>query len=472
MERSLLTKSRLPAALLGLLSIGIACACGSEDDPAGPEPSPAVDGGGAIDGAAPGTDGGATDADVPIDGVRLTVTRAGAPLAEAPVFFHDAAGKIVHQAVTDATGRVVHKVQPGAQLTAVLRDAANPEYEILTWVGVENGDDIVFDDPWRWFRPKTDLLVQAPAAAAGSKFKARAGDDCEGDLTPGGGAAELSVYSSCQVGGKTAVFALGESPETFTFKKAIALASQKDPIVLPAWSTAPGSLSISASSAPADPTFTGTFYEATDGLPFGRSYSQLDGTPATVAVHAGFADALQADAWRSVDAAAGVRRDRFSAKRVAAGATAIALDFEPPFPVAENAVLDKSTLIRPALSWGGAAIPASAKGGVVRMNATVNVGGGGTARWQWSFFVAPSVTSVRAPEMPAASAWLPTADWKPTAVAVAFFTSDLVADYAAFRRNPRPFAFGPRHASAPDTKLPLLPAEGVLRGSVVTLLDP
>lgn len=113
---------------------------------------------------------------------------------------------------------------------------------------------------------------------------------------------------------------------------------------------------------------------------------------------------------------------------------------EYPLPTIDSATRVATTFRRPQIDWttvaGGSL--ASADGGAV----SVHWSEAGTGDYGWMIVVAPGTTTVTAPALPTAfDAWAPHGAVGPATASmfldpeVTFVASDVIAGYAAFRRD-------------------------------------
>ena len=104
---------------------------------------------------APPSDGELPDAPDPLAPARITITRAGAPVEGAAVYFQNADSTLVAKVLTDADGVAEATVMPGAFVTTVnpFLNTAPPSGartdEIRTFGGVQPGDQLKLNETMR-----------------------------------------------------------------------------------------------------------------------------------------------------------------------------------------------------------------------------------------------------------------------------------------------------------------------------------
>jgi hypothetical protein len=151
-------KAALVLGPLGLLFAGSIFAC-ENDGNVGGGPDLSLDGGAPsfdagqqppIDGSVPDV---APDAPPGPPSVTVTVTDRNGPKGNVRVVFHDAAGAVLETKLTGADGKASSAGALPAMASALL--GSGYDRHIVTWTGVENGDDLAVKD----VEPENDETV-------------------------------------------------------------------------------------------------------------------------------------------------------------------------------------------------------------------------------------------------------------------------------------------------------------------------
>jgi hypothetical protein len=132
------------------------------------------------------------------DVIVHTVDWYGRPLADVPVFVHDAAGALVDETVSDGNGKVSLPVPAGGSVTAREAKPSGPSPvlsgEWVTVLGVELGDELELQfrpRDWPAAPPARELQVTVPPMPpAGGSFTAS---------TPCGGSTDFGYHTSTLV---------------------------------------------------------------------------------------------------------------------------------------------------------------------------------------------------------------------------------------------------------------------------------
>lgn len=387
---------------------------------------------GAFDASTPEYDAGQPATDTgpqPAPGVTVTVATRKGPKAGATVVFHDASGAVIEAKQTGPDGKATSSASPlPAMATAVVTDR-----ELLTWTGVQAGDvlPVLAEDN----APIGTYDVTLPGlsdAGVVQSYLARVGR-CEGS---GNGTAPIPVLVEeyCRGTGAVLVHALDDAsePVAFSSKKSVAGAADGGTTAIAtAAYVAPVDVTTSVANAPS-PYGSFKLTQVASGTPFTEQHF-FEGSSSTFKVAAGFAEALNAVVTIS---GSDPGAQRAVGKRLAP-AGSVALDFASALPELAEATItnDAQTPRRPTIAWKGATT--AAKGGVARF---VFFPPASESPTRWTIVVAPGATTVQAPALPAGTlaAALPADDagaaaWQDDPEIV-FADSDLLADYAAFRK--------------------------------------
>ncbi len=405
----------------------MALACGDDDehgattsidpDASSPDGSPAVpsaDGSDGSDGDDAGTDAG-------LRSVTITVLDARGPKPDIRVVFHDATGAVLETKLTGADG----KASSTGPLPAMASAALSAGSHIVTFVGVESGDDLVVRDPEPidLAKPLGRYAVKVPTPFSGATQYVFLAGGCQTavETSP---SADVAFYPFCIREPATVLVRAdqGYYPQAYAFKKG-------NPVL-----TDGGTLEVTTGAWANWKRFefahrmgegsSRQLLEIADGHGYQSVKSTLESPDlAAYSLIEGFADELQATAW--------VPR-RMLIKRFA---PTDRVEFDPADlpPLFSDPSFDASDPTRPRVAW--ASDTTNTDGGYVYLTF-----GPETAprKYRWTFIVPPGTASVVAPALPSELA----APWSDDAGAVAyrppqilFLEGDVIPSYADFRRR-------------------------------------
>ena len=416
----------LGPAALALLPL---TAC-ENDPPDGGGPNPAMDGSVATFDATPSNfDASTPDAPAgPL--VSVTVDDSRGPKAGVRVVFHDANGAVIETKLTGADGKATHSGPTPSMASALL--AAGRQPHIVTWTGVEDGDDLHVRDEDTEEMAGIYQVTFSSFSDSGATNQYFVASPCGTNMSYGT-ATELPLYRHC-AGPQNAVLATGRTfSGTVTghsFKKGNAAVTDggTGAITLGDWK-APSTLMLNVKNDPADGSFDARLLEVADGAGFASRLRYSEGSLFTFSIATGFADAYQA----SIAATDATDSRRTIAKRFAPS-TSVELDYAGLLPAIDEASLDTSNPRRPVVSWT-AGSSAGTDGGMVQLSF---LGSQNTFHY-WTFIVPPGSNAVTAPEMPAeADSFLPSAPDSGMETyfripEVLFLEADILPSYASFR---------------------------------------
>ena len=448
------------------LLAGAIFAC--EDDPSGAGGPPFL-----LDGSTPAFDGGqqpfdsggpnpeaSPDAPSGPPSVTVTVTGRTGPAANVRVVFHDASGAVLETKLTDANGKAKSTGALPAMASALM--AVGSQHEIMTWTGLEDGDDLVVREPDTYESEERigtyQVTLPGPFDDTGTtRYDLRVGD-CSGSWQ-GEGPATVSLYRFCVPGDKSSVLVRALDPNYQiigqSFKKANPVPTDGGTVdvVTSAWAP-PSTVTVTATNTPVDQSIDVDLLEIADGYGYADGFSHsLENGSAIFHTANGFAEALQSTLYFY-----GGSSRQMITKRVAAGPT-IEFDASQVLPLLETAEISGTDSRRPVISWTGNT--AGTDGGLVRVDFFGAEGG----NYHWTFVVPPGSTSVTAPAMPAeADSFLPPAtDAGPEAFQwpeLVFVEADVIPTYKEFRRMQG--ALAPAGTSFAFS-VPTLPLNGTYR---------
>ncbi|MBX3222694.1 MAG: hypothetical protein KF795_19395 [Labilithrix sp.] len=380
--------------------------------------------------------------------VTVTITGRDGPKASVRVVFHDAAGAILETKVTGADGKATSSGTP-AMVSALLE--LRGAREIVTWTGVEAGDQLAIRDPGAQ-EPLGTLDVALPGPFGNAvEYVVKAGQcnalgDAEG--------ASLTLYPRC-VGGQAAVLAFalssGGTVDGVAFAKGKSFPSDGGAAAVATgdWQV-PGTFELTVLNPPADAFLASELTEIVDGVGYSDPPQTGQGTTYSFKTAPGFADAYQVSTGFS-----SASTPRKVIKRLGPAATA-SLDAATLLPPITATSLDATDPRRPVLGWTSPST-AGADGGIVQIGYADALGGSAF----WTFVVPPGSKSVTAPAMPAdVGGFLPGgADVFYGGPRVLFIEADVLPSYASFRRQPGSLV----DVLGGTFDLPVVPVNGTFR---------
>ncbi len=420
----------LGPAALALLPL---TAC-ENDPPNGAGPDLAMDGSVATFDATTSTfDAPAPDASTPDAPpgpfVSVTVDGSRGPKAGVRIVFHDTKGAVIETKLTGADGRAIHTGPTPAMASALLAVGRQPH--IVTWTGVEDGDELhVRDEDAEEMVGIYQVTFSSFSDSGANQYFVAS--PCGTNMSYGT-ATELPLYGRC-AGSQNAVLA---TARTFSgnvtghsFKRGNAAVTDggTGAITLGDWK-APSTLTLSVLNAPGDGSFDARLLEVADGAGFPSRIRTSEGSNVVFSIATGFADAYQT----TIAATDATDSRRTIAKRFAPS-TSVALDYASLLPAIDDASLDTSNPRRPIVSWT-AGSSAGTDGGLVQISFL----GSQNKFHYWTFVVPPGSDTVTAPEMPAeAESFLPFAPDSGMESyfripEVLFMEADILPSYASFR---------------------------------------
>jgi hypothetical protein len=355
-------------------------------------------------------------------GVTVTVTDSALPKANARVILQDAAGLVIDEKATDATGKVTLPTAP-SMVTVLLANGIS-SVSPVTFMGVADGDKLVVAavpdvavDP-TIVGQYSVAFSNAGVAATANAFNVAAGAGCPGGSGAPGEPAIVDLYASC-LNAKNAVLSDAMNGATllgFGFAKDLAKPAAPPPAaatnVGPLAFTAPGSTTLSATNVPpAVNSVSSDLFAIANSGAFRMNYSsgavasggQVFKTPT------GFAEAYQSlvvfDEFNatSMSSRIFVRREA-----VPASNTLTSVDFATALPRITDVPITLPTAGRPEVVVTSAAALGSADGGVATFswsNSLAEINGG------WTVVFPPSTTTIKLPALPAdAGTFVPTSN--------------------------------------------------------------
>lgn len=433
------------AAPFALALFAFAC----EDDPLN-NPDATLPEAGAFDANRPGFDSSVPESDagtdvdsaLPPQPVTVVVANRKGPRQGIAVVFSDAAGAILETKTTDATGRATSNAAGPipAMATALLAKDNGYARQILTWTGVEAGDELVAAEPEEYMPignfsiELPGLLLDAGGGVAATTYEARLGD-----CTDGNSASPISLFVNEQCTGPLnapLVIAYDDSttPIGFAFKKGVAAPDGGALTVngLTGW-TAVNDFTVTVQNPPGVAPLSAELLEIANNIAT-QNYSaySLSGNEAKFKVAPGYAEAYQAGI-RYYDSG----KSRRMVTRFAPAATSATFDFQQALPEITDVTVDATDAKRPSLTWTATSSLAGTDGGYVR--AWVYFSNEDTTAW--TIIVPPGNTTgtVKAPILPAAEAapFLPNPDAGPenwSDAEALFGEADALPDYKAFKK--------------------------------------
>lgn len=420
------------------------------------------------DGNVPTQDAGPDgDATLPPQPVTVVVANRKGPRAGITVLFHDAMGAVLETKTTDATGRATsNPAGPIPAMATALLGQSLLQHELLTWTGVEAGDELVAADP----EPIEDLgqmAIDYPLLTGATGYTARLGSCQEfsaGAVTP----INLPVTTECTGPQNAPIVSATDDNGTllgYAFKKNVAPPTDGGVVNVDnlTWVTnstftvnvlnKPGIVGANArlleiANNIATPNFTAFGLNGSDQAPF--------------KVAPGYAEFYQA----STSAPGTVNgTERTLSTRLVGTATSVTFDYQQALPELSTMGVDDVDKKRPVFSWSSVSTLAGSDGGYVRAMIFLPT----DDRTRWTIVVPPGATTgtVKAPVLPPAQAaiFLPDPDagfvgnWGQSEVL--FAEADSLADYKAFKKfqgivnqaEGTPSGFLPANGSYKTTKM-------------------
>ena len=439
-------------------TLALAALAACESDPAGGSPSLDLDSGLADWTAPPTPDASPTPDAAPdapvVPSVSVTVLGHAGPKSGVRVVFHDSNGAVLETKLTGNDGKATRTGETPAMASALIA-VGDYERRIVTWTGVEDGDDlqVLADEEEAHLGMYSVTFANMPDA---SIFTVE--NPCERNESYGT-ATELPLFSHC-ARATNAVLAAARpfqgNPTAYAYKKGNPPITDggTGAITLDDWKT-PGTFTLNVANRPVEGWFYASLLEIADGAPFENSWSNWDESEkVTYSIAPGFADAYQASVVFEDD----IRAERRIGTRVAAGSSTVTVDCANLLPALETAVLDTTTPRRPVVTWTSAAPLTGSDGGVIHFAFT-----GPTERTHsWTFVVPGTATTVTAPAMPTeaeeflppeADSGVPSFFEQPR---VLFLESNAIPSYASFRKQQGLFLDR-------SNRVPVLPANGTFR---------
>lgn len=408
-------RSRLLALLLPALCLPLAC----EDSSSSSGAPFSLDAGPGFDaGTTPSPEAG-MDAFVPpmAEGITVTVLDGTKPSSDVRVLFHDAAGAVIGDQKTDAAGRVTAATAP-SMVTVLSRDVngAGALGSPITYLGVADGDKLVVVIPSSPAAApvvgKYSVTLQ-PFDGVTSFGVSVMGNSCAAFTSNLAEPLLVNLFEPC-LATQNAVLAVGNDATNallgFGFTKTAARPAANATVSLSLGLTAPTTSTKITVANPGSVTGTNaTLHAIANGASFrlGFESGSLSEGGLSFPTPSGFADAYQASARQRSPSAAG-SSEQFLVRREPATANGtLAFDFANALPALtiNDTALVQTTPGRPDITVGSTAPLTAADGGVVKISWSVSF-----TTVSWAFVVPPSVTSFKAPALPAdAVAFAPTA---------------------------------------------------------------
>ena len=428
------------------------------------------------DGTAPLPDA-APDGDsaLPPAPVTVVVANRKGPRQGIVVVFHDATGAVLETKATDATGRATSNAAgpTPAMATALLAKDLGYQRQILTWTGVEAGDELIAAEPEDYEslgQYSITLPTQPPDAGTPSNYIAKLGG-CEGYGGTTSTSIDIYLSNSC-TGPQNApiVTAYDENGAgmAFAFKKNVPLPPDAGTGTVDSLSwTATNNFTVTVQNPPGVSPINAELLEIANNLATanGTAYGIDQNNQAVFKVAPGYADAYQV-AIRYFNSG----MNRRMATRFANTATTATFDFQQALPEMTDVTVDNTDKKRPSLTWTATSSLAGTDGGFVYAQLSFP----NEDRTKWMIVVPPGATTgtVKAPVLPAAesASYFPdpdsgqTLDWEqPGAV---FAEADALADYKAFRK------FQGLFNQADNTPAGYLPANGSFKTTEKEYFNP
>jgi hypothetical protein len=411
---------------------------------------PGFDGQAPFDGAVPG------DAlpDVPdvVDAAgvaNVTVLGIdGRPKAGVTVVFQDAGGAVVGTATTGADGRAASAVAEGSMLTVAVGGPG--ARELVTFLGIKNGDEIVALDvaPLPASLPSLTVTPPSGAPTAATTYAAYAGD-CNNSTLVAGQPIAVPINGPCAKDGKAPVVALAldanQNPVGWTLAGTEATLNVDGGTTsvsnFPAWGSTFGALNLSVTNVPGTSSRLALVNaEIAGGVALHQVANPVPtegAASASLRTLPGYADSFQPQVQitgKNTGSPRYIESTTFIAKNVppiAAGGT-VSMDLAQGFPLIDDAIVDTTMQAQPKLTWTAEGSFAGAQAGFARLTWSDSpADGGAPTLFGWSFVFPASTASLSAPVLPASlAAWAPSAI-PPYLDVLTFFAVDAIPSYEA-----------------------------------------
>jgi hypothetical protein len=349
-------------------------------------------------------------------GVTVTVTDDALPKSGVRVILHDAAGLVIGQTVTDATGKVVVATAP-SMVTVLISHGTGSGSSVspVSFAGVVDGDNLVV-------AAVADVAVDpvvvgqysvsfsnAGVAATANAFNVTAGAGCTGSATASAPAV-VDLYAGCLLA-TNAVLAYATDNSGllgYGFAKGVAKPAAGPPPgvinVGPLAFAAPGSTALKTANAPVNANANASLYAIANGAGFNVIYTTgtLFNNDLAFQTPTSFAEAYQSVVtFDEYNAESTSTRYFVRREAVPANHSPPAADYAAALPRITDAPLTKPTAERPQVAVTSAASLGSADGGVA------------TFRWSnsaaettgsWTIVFPPTTTTIKIPALPADAA--------------------------------------------------------------------
>ena len=353
-------------------------------------------------------------------GVTVTVTEGGLPSSSVRVILQDAAGLVIGDKATDATGKVTVATAPSMVTVLIAHGTgAGSSVAPVTFVGVADGDKL-------FVRSVADVLVEtAPvgqysvsftssaANANANVFDVFAGAGCFNSGNSVGASVVVALYPGC-LGPKNAVLteaSLTGSILGFGFAKDLAKPVASGTLdVGPLTFAAPGTTTLNATNVPATPFGSTVELSAVANDVLFRmreATGTVDSGGRSWKTPTGFAEAYQTEVSfgevnaSSVSTRLFLRREAVPASNILTG-----VDYASGLAKITDAALTKPTPARPEVALTSTSALTSADGGIATFHWSSPIA---QSSGSWTVVFPPSTTTLKLPALPAdATAFVPT----------------------------------------------------------------
>lgn len=465
---------RLLALLAPALLLPVACEASSSSSGGvfNPEAGPGFEAGPP---SGPLPEAGA-DVVVPPAGVTVTVIAGLAPKKDARVITHDATGAVLADLRTDAAGKVSLATAP-SMVTLLTQHGAgiSATFWPMTFVGVADGDDLVFDatDPELASTPTLagSFTVSLGQPYAGSTDYGLRVGHCSTTTNDFANPRVFEVWSDC-VGNQNAILVAARTDDVdigYGFVKNVAKPAVNGTVAVGPITNvvATGLTTIDATNVPGDAESFGDLYAVANGLSF---YAVSEGGALgdgglSFKTATGFADAYQSMiAVRTyLDEGSQTRYFvRREATTAPASATLPAFDFATSLPSVTGTTLTTTVPARAEVALTSDKPLTGSDGAFAELYWYPGSEQGG----RWTLMLPPTTTAFKLPALPAdAASFVPTSAIELTELT--FVEATHLPGYKELKALP--LAPGGHHVL--DAGVPL-PAAGTVRLSRWSVLGP
>jgi len=391
-----------------------------------------------------------------VKGITVTVLDGATPAPNVRVILNDAAGAVIGDLKTDATGKVTAATAPSmVTVFSEFRSKGTYPYP-QTFLGVVDGDNLrvnLADD-----RPESTNVGQFNVSLGtgftnATNYEVTVGRNCS-NSTNTLGAVVVDLSSDCFAPQAAVLASAGDQVGilAYGFLKNVAkpAAVGVPQNVGPLTFAAKGATLVTQANRPPNSNPSAELLAIANGAGFYLpSTGDLVEVGLTFPTATGFADAYQVTGRITVSGATTNQKTLIRREATTAPASAtLAIDFANVLPSISNATLTNATTARPTVTVAPAAPLSTADGMIVRVS---------FQNFSWRFIAPATTTTFQVPAVPAnAGTFLPSGSSTVDEIIVA--DSTLIPSYTEIKK----LSIGPNVSALLDSSIPL-PATGTVR---------